>query len=422
MKEVLLLYSYYTLCLLNILYLGLESSAQYHLLCETDPMNVLLSLMYVSIIAFIMYKTKDALIHFMLSLYVITVIVPMLAVYSVVKIHSQCQTYVFMTIICFTILSICSKINISVSQSYVMPNTINLIIVILCTITILDICRYIILNGVEIFNLNFYKVYEYRLLLRETMTGLLAYLDSWVAKIFNPFCLICALYRKNKIQILWFLLLQIILFGFNSQKFTLFCSFVLIFLYYLAPMMLKSPVSLAVFFVLGQLGFFMANAIHILEKISPMFVALYHRIFVMPSIINFYYYEYFSIHGFDWFHQSFFRHFMASKYDLLLPRIIGLEYFSNPATNANTGFLASGYAQGGYIVMLIYSVIVGLIIAIIAACGKKNSKSFTLCFASIPLYSLFSSGDLPTSLLTGGLCWMILLLWSVRMYSHNSKV
>jgi hypothetical protein len=267
--------------------------------------------------------------------------------------------------------------------------------------------RYIALNGLGIFNLDITKVYDYRFILRETMGGILSYVDAWTVKIVNPFCVVYALYKKNRILSIIFIILQVLLFGFSSHKSVLFSALVLVVFFYVMQILLKNKCSLIFIFIISLsftlLLYFNGNGVTTR--------ALFNRLFFTPARINFYYYDYFSVNKFDWFKQSFLRHFVNSEYVIPLSHLIGLEYMGNIETNANTGFLGAGYAQGGFWVLVIYSVIIGLLISLIASLAKKVPPGLTVGITILPMSSLFTSGDLPGSLVTGGLMIALLLLY-----------
>ena len=62
--------------------------------------------------------------------------------------------------------------------------------------------------------------------------------------------------------------------------------------------------------------------------------------------------------------------------------------------------------------MIIYSMIVGLLIRIVdMLVASKIPLRFGLCLVIIPFFSLFTSADLTTALLSHGLFLSLLLLW-----------
>ena len=385
----------------------------------------MLSLFYIGLMSCIIPKYKNKLASFFLLVLLILTIVPMLVLYSINYENNGMHEFVAMCVLCFSIISLGSNIKFSiVSIRSNFSIGWKLLIAFFVFLALYDIARYIMINGLGIFNLNINNVYNYRFILRKSMAGIGVYLDNWVARVINPFCIIYALHTRKRFLTCFFIILQILLFGFSSHKFTLFIILLVLATYYMGVAFARSPIKVLRLALLGSLLPILIYLTAVENVLTKTFYALYLRVFVMPAQINFWYYDYFSRNGFDWFHQSFLRHFYVSKYDLLLPRIIGLNYFGNAANNANTGFLASGYAQGGFIVMLVYSVIVGLIISCIVSASRYVNTRILLAMSVCPLMILFSSNDLPTSILTGGICWVLLLIYLMCKFNiiKNSQI
>lgn len=424
-KQLAMLYIYFFILLFNVKNIIFPIYGNYGLTYSFSWMSFSLSLFYIGLMSCVVPKYKNKLATFFLLILLILTIVPMLALYSINQENNNMHKFVAMYVVCFMLIAMISNIKfnaISLKNNFTIGG--KLLMVFFVFITLYDIVRYIKNNGLGIFNLNINNVYKYRFILRESMTGIGVYVDNWVAKVINPFCIIYALHARKRILMCFFVVLQILLFGFSSHKFTLFIIFIVLATYRMGVAFVKSTIKILQLTLLGSLLPILVYFTAIENVLTKTFYALYLRIFVMPAQINFWYYDYFSRNGFDWFHQSFLRHFYVSKYDLLLPRIIGLNYFGNAANNANTGFLASGYAQGGFAVMLIYSIIVGLIIAFIVSASRHINTRITLAMSVCPLIVLFSSNDLPTSFLTGGICWILLLIYIMCKFNiiKNSKI
>lgn len=342
-----------------------------------------------------------------LNMLIMQSVIPMLCLYSFTNEFAKFDNFVFMVFCSTMLISIILLVKIKSGKMHLnskIKTKLNIILLILILITL---ARYIINNGFKIFNLNFAKVYDYRLVLRETMAGYMAYIDGWVYKIFNPICIVLSLHYRKIILFIFFLSMQIILYGFSSHKSVLFTGFIVIIFYYMTPYILKNKYNLL------KMAIFANTTAIVLWKmnVTGYFCSIYNRLLFTPARINYYYYDYFSKNGFDWFRQSFLRKFTQSNYELLLPRLIGLEYYGNAQTNANTGFLGSGYAQGGFFIVMVYSLLVAVLIIIISSIAKRLSTRLVLSISISPILSLFISQDLPVSLLTGGIIIMIILLY-----------
>lgn len=285
------------------------------------------------------------------------------------------------------------KINLSLDK----------LLFIMTVFTLFTICRYIYINGLSYFNLNLMKVYEYRQHLIASMAGMGAYLDSWAMRIVNPFCIVISLHKKKYYKFIFYVALQIILFGLSSHKMVLFMIFLILACYFACDRVLHNTNKLFVGAIFGIASpIFISNA---------MLLSMWRRAFLVPSQLNYFYYDYFSHHEFDWFTNSFLRHFVEPQYDRPIPYVIGQEFFGNPFMGANTGFFGSGYAHGGLIIVVVYSAIIGITINYISHFFKKVSPKIIITITLVPMLNLFISSDLPTMFLTGGILLSFLLLF-----------
>lgn len=369
--------------------------------------NAIVSFIYLGILSCFLVIQTDNIKALYVLMIILQVVIPMLCLYTFAEKFVIFDLYMFMSFSCVIVVSIVGSVRISYITNLSNVSFNNLFLPLLTIVILFTLARYIVLNGLSVFNLDITKVYDYRLLLRESMTGILAYLDSWTVKVINPFCIVYSLYRKNKSLVVFYVTLQVLLFGFSSHKSVLFSALILVCFFYITPFFQRRKWFIIWIFIVACF----APLLLYFKEISGMWSSIFRRVFFVPATLNFYYYEYFSMNSFDWFRQSFLRHFVSSNYDLLLPRIIGLEYFGNMETNANTGFLGAGYAQGGFLVMIVYSVIIGMLINVIAAFCKKLPPGLAVGITILPMSSLFTSGDLPSSLVTGGLLIALFLLY-----------
>lgn len=408
-------YFFITIYLFRDWVMPVYSFANFNLLFNIN--NLYTSIIYISFIAFFALRTKNNAVRFILNIFALMTVIPMLVLYCMTKENAHYHLFVFVYVCCFCVVSFFSCFSFNEKEHFTNTKICRYLLLTMILLTILVIVRFIALNGLSIFNLDIMKVYNYRLALGETMGGILAYLDSWVMKIINPFCIVYSLSKRKNGAAFIFFIFQVILFGFSSQKSVLFQGIFIVFVYFCFPILIKKA-TIVKYFILSLIPLLFISITKQENDIITIIRALYNRAFFTPSKINFHYYEFFSSNGFDWFRQSFLRHFLASKYDVILPRLIGLEYYNNAETNANTGFLASGYAQGGFFVMFIYSIIVGIIIAYIVSLSKRIPERVVISISIIPLIFLFTSGDLPSSIVTGGIGIMILLFLVTMKFSR----
>ena len=138
---------------------------------------------------------------------------------------------------------------------------------------------------------------------------------------------------------------------------------------------------------------------------------LLRRVYFVPAQINYFYYDYFSLNSFIlWAESKLTLGLIDYPYSLSTTHRIGLEYFNSENTGANTGWIGSGYAQLGFMGMMIYSFIIGLIFSYINSFSKGINKNIIVAIMIIPLFSLTLSSDLPTALVTHGVLGALILL------------
>ena len=96
-----------------------------------------------------------------------------------------------------------------------------------------------------------------------------------------------------------------------------------------------------------------------------------------------------------------------------IPELIGLGFWGDGRENfSNTGVWGTGYQHLGVAGLYLYSVILGLILAVFDSLVKADYKN-RVWF--VPVFSIiflnFRQGDLPTMLLTNGVILILIVLF-----------
>lgn len=375
--------------------------------------KILISLIYINIISFFLSYFKNIIKLYFLQILFLFSILPMLILYSYTVECSVYGTYVFFVFISFLITLFSSGYKIKYKSIFVRNKKQIFRITSLVSLFLIFVVllRYLYVNGISLINFNILKVYDSRYLLRTTMVGFVNYFDSWVYTTIIPFFIIHSIYTKKKNKALFLCFLQLVLYGFFSHKFILFTLIIILLLYYVTEKLIKNPYTVIYCFIFGNFIclFFYFFCQGYLKGINDIAVWLYHRAFYTPAQINYYYYDYYSVREFEYFSYSFLRHFVKAK-DMLAPAFqIGEHYYNNPATSSNASYIGSGYMQGGFVVLEIYSFLIGRMLNFLGNL-KKVSPKILIPFMTIPFLRLFISSDLPTTLLTGGLGIAFLLI------------
>lgn len=259
----------------------------------------------------------------------------------------------------------------------------------------------------QIFNFDLKKVYEFREYTDIIFDqNIFAYLNSWSFKVFGIFFLIIFIIEKKYFKLLLIFLLYFIWFGFFNHKFILFMPFVVLFFY-----ILFNKKNNFILFVTLLLVLICISYILYLSTDEIFYTSIViRRIFFIPSMLTFKYFEFFSENNFIYWSNSIMSVFIEYNYSTNPVKIIG-EYIGTNS-HANNSFLSSGYMHAGFYGILFYTLIFKLILWIIDSCSYgKKSKLIVTSITLVPIISLILNSDLPTSLLTHGIFISIVLIF-----------
>lgn len=271
-------------------------------------------------------------------------------------------------------------------------------------------------RGNLVFDLS--KVYDQRDEFGElSSVGIFGYLNSWAFKFFSTLLLAWSIYKRKIFLVFLSVLFIILLFGFSGHKSSLTALILVLFFYFLYKFKNTSLVIIVGFFVLIVGSIFLGL---ILNSMMPESLIL-RRLLIVPAHLNFTYLEYFSNNEFIYWSNSILKSFSIYPYDVHFVKVIG-EYLGFPNMAANTGFIASGYVHAGIFGIMLYTFFAIILMNIINTFSKTNEKYFVMSIIFIPLMSMYSSSDLPTSLLTHGVLIAVLILYFYDKKTYIFKI
>lgn len=265
-------------------------------------------------------------------------------------------------------------------------------------------------GGLNYFNLDLMRVYEFREDSGASINiGLMSYINSWAMKVFGPIALTIALWQKRYIIAVFVIGMHILWFGISAHKAVLFYPFLVIFLW----VWFRNTRALSLIALGMSLVVFLSFLLYIYMDdiiVSSMFV---RRVFFVPSLLTFSYYDFFSVRNFIYWSQSFTSFFIMYPYDVSAAILIG-QHLGIDA-HANNSFLSTGYMHAGVPGVILYGVLVGYLFRMIDSIAKKGIPAWVaVASVLVPSQALIISADLPTTLLTHGLGISMLLLILMR--------
>lgn len=265
-------------------------------------------------------------------------------------------------------------------------------------------------GGLKYFNLNLTKVYIFREDAGDAInSGYLVYLNIWTMKAFGPILFAYNLLKSRYYLCACILLLHVFWFGVSSHKSVLFyplATFGLWILFKNNKALIKIPLILCIILTLCLSIYFS----HDVTIASNLFI---RRIFFTPAQLTFEYFEYFKTNGHLFWSNSILSPFIEYPYDVPPAKVIGAELDRN--NHANNSFLSAGYMHAGYLGVILYSIIVGMLFKLVDSISHKSFPSWFIPAALFaPFQSLMTNADLPTALLTHGILISLVVTYLLR--------
>lgn len=266
-------------------------------------------------------------------------------------------------------------------------------------------------GGFAHFNLDLDAVYEFREETASTIfTGPLGYVVVWATTVCSPLLLMLALRNRNHVLVLGMIFLHVLWFGLTSHKSVLFYPALVLFLRALfkySRALALIPVGMSLAVMISLISFYATESLFL----SGMFV---RRVFFVPSYLTFTYLEFFNENPLVFWSNSFLSWLVHYPYDESVALVIG-SYLNDPTTWANNSFFSTGYMHAGLLGVVIYGLVSGVMLKILDSLVTKNVPIWmALAVTIVPWFSLFTSADLTTTLLTHGLGFGILVLYLMR--------
>jgi hypothetical protein len=280
-------------------------------------------------------------------------------------------------------------------------------IIILLTIPILNVFK---LN-INFKTLIFKEIYETRALYSKLSAGFIDYLYNWEAKVIIPIAIVFFLmYKKYFIAGMSFLIL-IYFYLLSGNKAVYLTTFTTLFFFYIGNDYLKKTkyflyILIGAYILIPCVDFLLNDFI-----LRGIFV---NRLLFFPSLLNYYYFDFFQDHNLYFSENHLFNFFNKSPYDVNSAIIISRKYFHTNEMYANNGLISDGYMNLGYLGVLILSVIFSTIFMFFNS-FDIDEKFFGVFFI---LIFFVVSTPLLTVVSTGGV-WLVLIF---SFYMTKKKI
>ncbi|MHA1401789.1 MAG: O-antigen polymerase, partial [Candidatus Heimdallarchaeaceae archaeon] len=281
-------------------------------------------------------------------------IVPTLSLYAL-KNESRVFLYLFVAGFWLTLLTVQILPGIRVKR---VKNLNSILFFSIGIFSILVYATLMKLNGIPTLRaLDFASVYEIRAVVKHG-PKVMGYLIPWQAQVINCFLIGLSWYKRKYFCLLAMLSLQFLLFLITAHKSFLFSPLLIIFLIYAIQKkrLLRLSLIALIIVVLFSLLFYKISG---RLRIPSMFI---RRVFFVPALNYFNYYDFFSKNQLMYLSDSHLGSlFSKNPYNMPIPNMIGMLYHDHPTTWVNTGYLANAYMNFGFLGILLFSLILGVI-------------------------------------------------------------
>lgn len=343
----------------------------------------------------------------------VVLVLPMTTIYTF-GLHSH--SYMLMAAFCYLII-----LKISNLRTLNLPRISDgrKLIAIFIAFTVLIVMVHLLSTGGinNFLSFELYRIYEIREVVTESSyTGLFAYLIPWTYKIFIPFFIAWSLVKRDYKWLLISLIIQASMFILTTHKFAIAIGLVVLLskpIHKVKHPSVGIALALSLSIALSWLAYSTFEEYGITSTLTQ-------RPIFKPALLNFLYFEFFSSNNHIYLSNSILSSFIEYPYQQAPGFVIG-EYFKGfPPPRSNTGFLGLSYAHFGFIGMLAFSILVGLVLWIgNSASGSRLPVWFTSAVLFGPYASMLITADFFPSMLTQGVAVAIFCVWF--MSSKNSR-
>lgn len=294
----------------------------------------------------------------------------------------------------------------SFSENFILFGTVSLIV--------LAVVMQAAYGGLRNFNLDIERVYEFRREDADSLPDFFGYVYSNIVGALVPVGIILSQKYKRNLITLLVVILTVILFGMTHHKSIIFAPFG-IYLFYKSINIINPskiiPISfLFILFICAADILYNQIFIYINEP-SYITSLIARRTLLVPSMLDGLYIEFFHDNvKYYWSTSKIMSWALGNPYDMTAPFIIGYEYFYDLDTSANTGVIGSGFSNAGLMGVGIYSILSGLLLSLLNSFGKILGHTFVSSASVVIFFTIMSTTDLVTAVLSHGLLLLIVLL------------
>ncbi|MBZ9714128.1 hypothetical protein [Deinococcus multiflagellatus] len=250
------------------------------------------------------------------------------------------------------------------------------------------------------------NVYETRERYAASSSTVALYLNNWLAFVVLPLLFMRGLQKRSMLHLgLAGAMMMLLFLGTGNRIFLIILPLVLMVSWFVRR---GFSLSLIPLFFSGFL-LFTASLWEYAHDPVPLALTM-GRSLVIPAIISFYTFDFFSQHEMMRLSHSIFSGFFSNPYPYDPANIIGRIYFRNPDEFANTGLVGDAYMNFGYYGMIVVGLLFAASLVLIDLLSRAK-KTYLVTAASLMPFIFAVNVSFFTTILTGGLLLSLILLF-----------
>ncbi|MHB9000936.1 MAG: hypothetical protein ACYC9N_15640, partial [Thermoanaerobaculia bacterium] len=145
------------------------------------------------------------------------------------------------------------------------------------------------------------------------------------------------------------------------------------------------------------------------------------RRIAMTGVISTWYLQFFSTHEKARLGNSLLGWLTTYPYDRGIANIIGVIYLDNTEAHANGNFWADGFANFGFIGLVMWSLALAMVLWLIDCVAYRRDHFLSLAVLLMPAMAL-ANVSLQTALLTHGIALGVLVVWMLPTLDNGRRM
>ncbi|RKF12419.1 hypothetical protein D6850_18290 [Roseovarius spongiae] len=400
-RQLLTTLLYYHLCLAAMQWLIAPYFGSLYALASGILVRYVLALPMVLILVALLPRFRRPS-DFTVTLMALTTIIPALAFYVM---HGGDYLYILIVFAGFLVYDLTRRFPVRLGSSIKLGMRsvifISFVFVALVTLMMLQEFR---INSISALLFDLYSV---RADVTENMSSsLLIYMQSWTHSVIMPFLIIYFFAQRRWFMVLALAGLTLLFFLVLTGKGILFDPLITLLVF----LTLRRRTEFSGLFLAISAVIVLAWLEIVLFDSFSLSSLLVRRTLFVPVMLNYNYYEIFSELGHVYYSHSVFSFLSDYPFQIPYQTIVGVSLFGTEAAHANTGIFGTGFMHFGYVGIPAFCAVMGLAAAYVDNCRiSRTDPAFAAAIVAVPSYTIFTSADLFSGMLTNG--YLIALLY-----------